>query len=644
MKHKLLCALVGLAVLNGGVLIAAVLPSTVAPAAAAPTITLQNGDGITVDSSYWVDPRLMDVTVSSAALPGPVGVRVLLPNGYDPTQATRYPVLYLLHGGFGSYTDWTTFGNVEPLTVGLPVIVVMPDGGQGGWYSNWANFGAGGPPQWETFHINQLIPWIDANFSTIASKAGRAIAGLSMGGFGAMTYAAQFPGLFTSVSSYSGALDDLNPGVEQVIEWSPVVENGLPGAIFGVTPSDVPGLTKVNPVNLAANLAGDSHIALYTGNGIAGPLDGTDNPQNGSDNIQEAFVYATNVAMNQALTNDHIAHSYNYYGNGTHSWPYWNRDLAQDLPGIMGALAPATPTPPPYTPPPPPPSMPVPAGNVTADPGFESAGMGPWHCSGQCGIDQGLGNGHSGANNGWVRNTTGWNDIDQTVTVAPNTYYTLTGWVRTSSDNSAGYFGVRDTSGNVINETEYNALNGYTDLSVSFYSGSHTSVVVYGGFWAQNQDTWMQMDDVFLTPSSAPPNVVNDPGFEAGGLGPWSCAGQCGVDQGLGNAFSGSNNGWVRNASGWNDLEQTVSVKPNTVYTLTGWLRTSSNNSAGYFGVRDTSGNVIGQDGYNALNGYTQLTVSLNTGNNSSVVVFGGLWPQNGDTWMQLDDVSLMPG
>src|SRR5581483_2862821 len=111
-----------------------------------------------------------------------------------------------------------------------------------------------------------------------------------------------------------------------------------------------PGLTKVNPVNLAANLAGYSHIALYTGNGIAGPLDGTNNPQNGSDNIQEAVVYTTNVKMNQALNNDHIAHVYDYYGNGTHSWPYWNQDLAQDLPGIMKALAPATPTPPPYTP------------------------------------------------------------------------------------------------------------------------------------------------------------------------------------------------------------------------------------------------------------------------------------------------------
>jgi hypothetical protein len=60
--------------------------------------------------------------------------------------------------------------------------------------------------------------------------------------------------------------------------------------------------------------------------------------------------------------------------------------------------------------------------------------------------------------------------------------------------------------------------------------------------------------------------------------------------------------------------------------------------------VRDTNGNVIGEDEYNSLQGYTQLTVNINTGNNASVVVYGGLWPPNfQDTWMQIDDVSLIP-
>lgn len=638
MKVTLVKALVS-AVLGCGV---ALVPLVAQSNVAAAGVTLHDGSGIHVDSSSWVDPRLMDITVSTSALPAPAGVRVLLPNGYDPTQATHYPVLYLLHGGFGSYTDWTTYGDIEQLSVGVPLIVVMPDAGPGGWYTNWSNYGAGGPPQWQTFHIGQLIPWVDANFNTIASKSGRAIAGLSMGGFGAMTYAAQFPNLFTSVSSYSGAVDDLNPAIEQVIEWSPVIENGGPGAICGVTPSDASCLKAIDPVNLAANLASYSHIAMYTGNGVAGPLDGPSNPQNGWDNIQEFVVQSANQALDQKLTGLGIRHTFDDYGNGTHSWPYWNRDLQQDLPAIVSALAPATPTPPPYVPPPPPPPLQPPAGNVVANPGFESPTMAPWTCSGQCGVDQGLGNANSGTNNGWVRNTTGWNDIDQTVPVTPNTEYTLTGWLRTSSDNTAGYFGVRNTGGTVVDETEYNSLPGYTELTVSLDSGNNSSLVVYGGLWAPNQDTSAQIDDVFLAPSGTPPNVVADPGFESGTLGPWTCAGQCGLDQNAGDAFSGANNGWVRNWTGWNDIAQTVPVTPNTEYTLTGWLRTSPNNNAGYFGVRDTSGNVISEDEYNSLPGYTQLTVTLNTGSNSTVVVYGGLWAQ-GDTWAQIDDVSLMP-
>jgi hypothetical protein len=100
----------------------------------------------------------------------------------------------------------------------------------------------------------------------------------------------------------------------------------------------------------------------------------------------------------------------------------------------------------------------------------------------------------------------------------------------------------------------------------------------------------------------------------------------------------------VRNTNGWNDIHQTVSVLPNTNYTLTGWIRTSPNNNAGYFGVRDVNGNVIGEREFNNLAGYTQLTVNINTGSNTSVVVYGGLWPPNfQDTWMQIDDVSLIP-
>ncbi|WP_436698460.1 hypothetical protein [Nocardioides sp. BYT-33-1] len=141
-------------------------------------------------------------------------------------------------------------------------------------------------------------------------------------------------------------------------------------------------------------------------------------------------------------------------------------------------------------------------GNQVADAGFEDPGMGPWECVRQCGVDHGLGNARTGTGNGWVRNTEDWNDIHQTISVAPNTDYTLTGWVRTSASNENGYFGVRTVDDAVIGEKKFGRLNGYTQLSVSFNSGDRTRVEVYGGvhptWW---RDTWAQFDDFSVTAS-----------------------------------------------------------------------------------------------------------------------------------------------
>lgn len=300
-----------------------------------PPVTLGDGNGITVDASRWIDPRLLDVTVSTAALAKPAGVRILLPTGYQDHPGLHYPVLYLLHGGYGSYVDWTTAGHAEQLTAGLPLIVVMPDGGKGGWYSNWSNGGSGGPPQWETFHIDQLIPWVDANLRTVADRRGRAIAGLSMGGFGALSYAARHPERFAAVASFSGAVDSNNPALRDLIYLSPLVDGGAPGAIYGSAPLDGVLAEAHNPWNLAANLR-RMRIDLYSGNGFPGSLDP---PGATGYDYQEFEVREMNVALDQRLDHLGIAHSYHYYGNGTHSWPYWNRDLQQELPALMATLS-----------------------------------------------------------------------------------------------------------------------------------------------------------------------------------------------------------------------------------------------------------------------------------------------------------------
>ena len=88
--------------------------------------------GIRLLSSQQLDSRLTELTLSTPALKKPTHVRVLLPADYDATQ-DRYPVLYLLHGALADYRSWTDAGDAEAITVGAPLIVVMPDGGQGSW-------------------------------------------------------------------------------------------------------------------------------------------------------------------------------------------------------------------------------------------------------------------------------------------------------------------------------------------------------------------------------------------------------------------------------------------------------------------------------------------------------------------------------
>ena len=116
---------------------------------------------IDITAKQRLGPRLVDLTMTTPALAEPVHARILLPSGYRAHPKRRYPVLLLLHGGFGSYVDWTESGDAEAITKGEPLITVMPEDGNGGWYADWYNGGAGGPPRWETYDVRQLLPWVD---------------------------------------------------------------------------------------------------------------------------------------------------------------------------------------------------------------------------------------------------------------------------------------------------------------------------------------------------------------------------------------------------------------------------------------------------------------------------------------------------
>jgi S-formylglutathione hydrolase FrmB len=298
-----------------------------------------------VTARTQLSPRLSELTMTTPAFDFPVRVRVLVPDGYaaDPSSR-RYPVLYLLHGSFDTSASWTDKGAAERITAGLPLIVVMPamtgKGNAGGWASDWRNEGRGGVPKWETFMIDQLIPWTDANLRTLPERGKRAVAGLSMGGFSAMSFAARHPDLFVAAASFSGAVDTNDPEVAPIVEGETLADGGAtPDAIWGPRASDALYWRAHNPWDLAGNLRGMT-LSIRTGNGHG---------DDGSFDAIEAAVHDMSVSLHQRLDALGIPHVWDDYGNGTHSWPYWQRDLGLELPRIMEAFGRPPPPPDPFT-------------------------------------------------------------------------------------------------------------------------------------------------------------------------------------------------------------------------------------------------------------------------------------------------------
>lgn len=291
--------------------------------------------GVTLveDSTISPDGRLHQLTVRSEALGAPTGLRVLLPDGYDdPLNAgRRYPVLYLLHGGGGEEADWTELSDVEGHTAGRDVIVVMPDGGDIGFYSDWID-----GPAWESYHVGELVPWVDATYRTVGTREGRAVAGLSMGGFGAMAYAARHPALFVAAASFSGALDIADGGVAEaaVLQALGIGDDRRWG----------PYLTKEinwrghNPADLVTNL-GSTRVRVTTGTGV--PCAG--------DQLESAplevgvFGLTTGFQARAALAG--VALETELRPCGTHAWNHWDADLAAWLPSLMATFADPPPRP-----------------------------------------------------------------------------------------------------------------------------------------------------------------------------------------------------------------------------------------------------------------------------------------------------------
>ena len=237
------------------------------------------------------------------------------------TATWRFPVLYLLHGVGDNFASWAKpeLGDVLRTAQGLGAIVVMPEAGRG-FYTNWFNGGRRGDPGWERFYLDELVPQVERDFRVLPGRSNHAIAGLSMGGFGAAWLGTQLPGYFGSVATFSGFVQHQRPEVEAGLRAVGEVEYT---DIFG--PMDGFYATGHNPTRLAENLR---HTRLYVtvGNGTAEPgvmsapaaVLGGGAVEAGLRPQSEELVAAARAA---GVDTTYVPLA------GVHDWPYWRRHL-----------------------------------------------------------------------------------------------------------------------------------------------------------------------------------------------------------------------------------------------------------------------------------------------------------------------------
>ena len=239
-------------------------------------------------------------TFVSRALGRSMSYDVYLPPGYnDPRSAdARYPVVYLLHGDPGSYDDWVTVGGIDEKMDALlareevrPMIVVMPQGSPSR-FARPTEYIDGPRGRWETYVTKDLMRHVDSSYRTVDSASGRAIAGLSEGGYGAVNLGLRNPDEFALAGSFSG--------------YFALSKND--GAVGG----DASLADANSPAEYLPNLMGPlPRIYMYVGES-----DGT--------------YVSENARFADKLRAKGASHEFRTYP-GTHSWDLWRSRLPDFL-------------------------------------------------------------------------------------------------------------------------------------------------------------------------------------------------------------------------------------------------------------------------------------------------------------------------
>jgi S-formylglutathione hydrolase FrmB len=255
------------------------------------------------------DPPTGQVELKSALLGRTVSYQVLYPVKYQSPEnrEKRFPVIYLLHGLSGHSTDWLEKTKIALYATHYDLFIVMVEGGNG-WYTDSATVPA---DKYESYILRELIPDVEKRFRVSTQREGRAIAGLSMGGYGAIKFGLKHPEMFAMAASMSGAFG--------AASWTEK-EHKDPGVIrdsalqtFG--PADSP-TRAANDVPKLAREVSAKKIA---------PL-----PYFYIDCGTEDFLFSDSRELASLFVELKIPHEYRQLP-GTHAWSYWDAQVREIL-------------------------------------------------------------------------------------------------------------------------------------------------------------------------------------------------------------------------------------------------------------------------------------------------------------------------
>lgn len=214
----------------------------------------------------------------------------------DPNVPRPWSAFYLLHGLSDDHTIWMRRTSIERYVAGLPLVVVMPDGGRG-WYTNAVE-----GFKYEDDLIKDVIGLVDRSFPVKAGRDGRAIGGLSMGGYGAVKVGLKHHEMFASVNSHSGAVGILHDR-ERVRELGPEFRR-----VFGP----------------------DAHGGAEDPFAVVEKVDHGRLPEMRIDCGTEDFLLEGNRAFHRHLDELHIKHEYEEFPGG-HDWAYWDEHVREAI-------------------------------------------------------------------------------------------------------------------------------------------------------------------------------------------------------------------------------------------------------------------------------------------------------------------------